>query len=292
MTEGEPVVRAFELDVVERWIQAVITDPAGVVSGIQSDAARVLGLPASVEEVVVSSAMLPALERLTIYSRAYRVRLVECLRSAFPVLRYALGDDLFSRFAADYVDSGHACTLERLAADFAQHLADTRPGRNGAPDEREQWPDFIIDLAALESAFLAAFDGPGLEDDAPLSAADVLAIPTTALADTRPIPAPCLHLLVTRYPVHDYLLACRRGMSPEHPAPARRFVALTRRNYRVGTFELRLEEYRLLSLLDGHRTLGEALRRYAVVCGDQRPDPPVRSWLCDWATKGFLRRVA
>ena len=41
------------------------------------------------------SQALTALERLAIYGHAYYARLLECLREEFPVLKHALGEELF-----------------------------------------------------------------------------------------------------------------------------------------------------------------------------------------------------
>lgn len=137
--------------------------------------------------------------RLDVYRRAFRARLVGCLRETYPGLHHALGDELFAAFALDYLQahppSGY--TLGALGARWPDHLAATRP-------EGEGWPDFLIDLARLERAFQEVYDGDG---------GDVV--------------------LTTRYPVADYLAAVRRGEDPSPPAPKTARVTVSRRDWVV-----------------------------------------------------------
>ena len=281
------------LDRLQRWMQAVITDPGGIRSGVASGEARAsLEVDLStLESVVTPSATLSGAERLAIYSRSYHARLLQCFQSMFPCLLRALGEELFNSFALDYLQRhpSHSYTLDQLADAFPQHLAETRPEADAAPKRRERWPDFIIDLAWLEWAFLKVYDGPGLEGRPVPDARDVLALPVEQLLAARPMPAPCLRLFVFRYPVHAYWLAARRGGDPTLPAPAESFVALTRRNYRVVLYELSAPQHALQQALDGRRTVGQALERDADSGGDGAPPiDTVRSWLCDWADKGFF----
>ncbi len=135
---------------------------------------------------------------VAIYQHAYRARVVEALRSMFPALLEATGEALFDHFALAFLDAvpprGHS--LDALAPAFARYLAETRPS--------ESWTDIIIELATIEAAFNEIFDGP----DA-----------------TR--------FFRLAFPVHDYLVAVRRGEHPALPAARPVHVAMMRRDYRV-----------------------------------------------------------
>ena len=98
------------------------------------------------------------------YSRSYHARLVERLQSAFPGLRHALGDELFGGFAMHYLQCHppRGCTVDGLVRGFAGHLSETRPDHDAAPGEREEWPDFVVDLAALETRRLRRVRRPGV----------------------------------------------------------------------------------------------------------------------------------
>lgn len=86
-------------------------------------------------------------ERLAIYWRAYRLRLLDALYAMFPRLRRALGEPLFDDFATEFIRENppRGWTLERLAETFPQWLAETGPS--------EEWAERIVDLARREGAF-------------------------------------------------------------------------------------------------------------------------------------------
>jgi hypothetical protein len=286
-----------ELARLQRWMQAVITHPGWVGPGLAS-AESLRGLdvaPDGVEAVVTASAALSGAGGLAIYCRAYRARLLHCFRAIFPALRDALGEELFDRFALDYLrhHGSRSWTLDRLADAFPQHLADTRPDADAPPDQREPWPDFLIDLAALEHAFLKVYDGPGVEGR-PLPAAEaVRELDLHSLWDATPVPAPCLRVFAFRFPVHSYLVAVRRGEAPGLPAARACFVGLTRQDYRIRLYELSPPQYAVLRALDGRHTVSQALARSPAILGEEPPSPAtVRGWLADWAAKWFFAAIA
>jgi hypothetical protein len=288
--------RGLELDQLQLWMQAVITHPGGVASGIASEEAR-RGLAVdlkTLEEVVAPSSTLSGAERLAIYCQSYHARLLQCFQSMFPSLLHALGKELFNRFALDYLERHppHSYTLDRLADGFYQHLAETRPDAEAPPDQRERWPDFIIDLALLEWAFLKVYDGAGVEGQRLPAAQEILAMEVERILDVRPVPAPCLRLFTFTHPVHAYLLAARRGQNPELPAAATSFVAMTRVNYRVRLYELHSSQYELLGALDGQQTVAQALDR-GTGSGDckQSSAGTLREWFADWVARGFFETV-
>ena len=285
------------LDRLQRWMQAVIAHPSGVAAGVASaEARRNVDVEfGSLEHVLSPSATLTAAERLSIYSRSYQARLLQCFGSMFPALLRALGEQLFNRFALDYLrhHPPRSYTLDELADAFPQHLADTRPDADAPPEEREPWPDFIVELASLELAFLKVYDGPGVEGRALPVAPDILGLGGARVVHARPSPAPCLRLFAFRYPVHTYLLAARRAEESPLPSPAESFVAMTRRDYRVKLYQLTAPQYALLKQLDGRRAVGEILARRPTPPLPQPPAPSdVRAWLCEWAARGFFESVA
>src|SRR5258708_35048304 len=132
------------LDELQRWMQAVVTDPRGVASGINSDQAQqqIALVPEQAERIVMRSRTLSALERLKIYNQAYFARLLECLRHEYSVLATALGEELFDAFAVGYLElyPSTSYTLEFLGADFPEYLAATRPPRKAESESVADWP--------------------------------------------------------------------------------------------------------------------------------------------------------
>lgn len=304
---------------LQGWLQAVITDPAGVKSGLASKAARqhLSITPDRLATVVEASAILGSGERLRIYSRSYHARLLECFQAEFPCLHQALGDEVFTQFVIEYLrqQPPHSYTLANLAQEFPDFLAATRPQAADDDAERETWPNFIIDLARLERAFTETYDGPGLEnverskssdkkealaalqaDDRqpPLSARQLATMPEEHLARLRLVAAPCLRLLAFRYPVLAYFQAARARENPPLPAPAATFVAVNRKDYIVRFYDLSAAQHRFLQALMNDKTVGEAWMETTALAA-LTPEPLAaksRKWLVDWVNNGFFCDVA
>lgn len=286
MSDAPPDLRR-----TQRWMQAVITHPGGIVAGIASEEARQhLDLAVEdVEQAVTRSQALTPTERLGIYGRAYHARLLECFHAEYPTLRYALGEDLLNRFVLGYLEQypPQRYTLHRLAEHFPRYLAETRPDADASPERREQWPDFIIDLATLERAFIETYDGPGTEGQKILRADDVSESAEDALRAARLTPAPCLRLLAFRYPVAAYFHAVRSGQEPERPPPARTYLALTRRDFQVYFHDLAAPHYEILSALATQQPVGAAFAQPDFAM----PFDEARRLLRQWAANGFFAGI-
>jgi hypothetical protein len=283
-----------DLKTIEHWMQAVITNPAGVQAGLASEAARrYIGISGDdLEQVVTRSHSLTAAGRLAIYSHAYFARLQECLRAEFPVLSHALGEKLFNLFTFEYLKHypSRSYTLNQLGENFPRFLAETRPDGDAPPNARESWPDFIIDLATLERAFSKVFDGPGVEDQQILDANQLLAI--GQLQEARFLPVVCLKLLSFRYPVSQYFRAVRNHEDPALPHEADTFLVMTRRCYTVLIHELTGRQYNLLSALVAGRSLNHGVNALAETTDDfQTLITAALGWIEDWAAKGFFAGI-
>jgi hypothetical protein len=286
-----------DLGHIQRWMQAVLMHPVGVVEGIASPEARhhIDVGPEEAEQVITRSRALPALERLEIYAYAYYARLLECLREEFPVLVHALTPEVFDAFAVGYLQvyPSRSYTLLQLGANFPRYLAETRPEDGGGEGLPADWPDFLIDLATLELTFNEVFDGPGVEGERLLDPEQLQAIPAERLPEVRLVGVSCLRLLPLRYPVHRYFTAVRRHQGPVPPAPAETYLAVTRRRYVVRHYELSPPAYRLLQALLAGESLAEAVGRTAEAAGPDldRFANNLRTWFHDWAAEGFFRAV-
>src|SRR5262249_35904339 len=91
------------LHLIQSWFQSVVTDVNGVEAGIQSSKTQELIADAEAQDVIRRSKRLTSAERLGIYATAYYARLLECMGAFFPVLKHALGDDVFDSFVLEYL---------------------------------------------------------------------------------------------------------------------------------------------------------------------------------------------
>jgi hypothetical protein len=217
-----PNVQGSKLAKLQRWMQTVITHPAGVAAGVDSSGARTeLDVAATdVERVVRRSNALTALERLQVYGDAYFARLLECLEAEFPAVRHAIGEEVFTTFACGYLHAhpSRSYTLNELGRLFPAYLREVRPARPPQPPLPKggnpgipppDFADFVIELAELERLYSEVFDGPGSENGPVLTVDDLLQMAPDDWPRARLRCVPCLHLREFHFPVHTYATAVR-----------------------------------------------------------------------------------
>jgi hypothetical protein len=282
------------LERIQRWIQAAVMHPDGVVEGMRSQEARAAIDAASPEQVVTRSKALTAVERLGIYGSAYYLRLLECMREEFPAVAHCLGEETFNAFAASYLQKypSRSYTLCQLGANFPHFLVETRPAREEGESEIS-WPEFLADLARFEWTFSEVFDGPGVEGKDVLDEAKIRAAPQKRWPAARLVPAPCLRLLAFHFPVHEYHAGVRADKSPPVPEAVETLLAMTRRSYVVHCSTLSAPEHSLLEALVGGRTVGEAIEKVAGSAGVDldRLAANLHDWFRRWAALGFFQAV-
>jgi hypothetical protein len=281
-----------ELGRLQRWMQAVIVDPAGVEAGCASDEARreIEIEPGDLERIVTRSRALSAADRLAVYAGAYHARLLECLREEYPALVYTLGEELFDEFAVGYLERhpSTSYTLHHLGAEFPRYLAESCP-----TEEDRQWAAFLVDLATLERLYGDVFDGPGNEGRELLSPERLATLSLDEWAMSRLIPSPDLRLVELRYPMHDYIRAIRRNENPTPPDPAETLLAVHRRDYTVRRHAVTRPQFALLQAITAGKNVLESIDRAAEYfeAGADEFAPALREWFRGWAVEGFFLAV-
>jgi len=123
--------------------------------------------------------------RVDVYHHAYRARLIEALRSNFPVLHRVLGDEAFAELALNYLaDHPSGRPSIRWFGDALPAWAAAHPGALPHPA--------LADLAAMEWALGTSFDAA---DATPLAFADMASRPPGAWPDARFAPHPSVTML-------------------------------------------------------------------------------------------------
>lgn len=287
---------SHNLDRLQRWMQAVITHPDGVVAGIGSKTAQqqIATSADQVDQVVCRSQNQTSIERLGVYAHAYHARLLECLRAEFPALVHALGAETFDGFAFGYLQSypSTSYTLGNLGRNFPRFLRETRPA-DTAQGDHPTWPDFLIDLATVERTYSEVFDGPGIETDRILQAEDLAAISPGQWPEAQLVPVPCLRLLTLQYPVHQYVSAVRHQSEAVIPDPTPTHLVVTRRDYIVRRRAVSPVEYELLCSLADGETVGVAIERAASAPDADLDALPaqLQQWFKTWAAAAYFRAV-
>jgi hypothetical protein len=231
----------FTLSELQNWMQGILMQPAQPLLAMDSDMAEV-------EDRVKATKRLSAVNHLNIYRHSYISRLRDCMKNQFSALAYALGEDLFQAFADQYLEvyPSASYTLNSLGRRFPAFLEETRP--NAGEEDKESWPDFMIELAGFEYQLSQVFDEysdsnpPGAPSETPDEALKLV---------------PVFHLFKHQYPICAYYLDFVGKKEPELPFPSQSYCVVTRINYRLGLFPINDSQFAFLSILkDGH-TLDE-----------------------------------
>ena len=274
---------SHDLERVQRWMQSVVTHPAGVDAGLHTATARGL-IPEAVqklENVVLPSRSLGAAERLGIYAYMYYARLVAVMEEEYPAARKLLGDDIFARACRRYIDRHPSTerTLQRMSAGFPAFLS-----RHLRGDARRL---VACDVARIERAMEDVFDAPMAE---PLTHEQVSAVGPDQWATARLVLNPALQLLTLRTPANEVMNAIRRGKRWRIPAPQVSHVLVHRHRYRIHRNELDPAPFVLLSALGDGRPLGAAvtlaLRRFQA--DTARVGKTLGRWFRDWTAAGLF----
>ncbi|MEP6611991.1 MAG: DNA-binding domain-containing protein [Mucilaginibacter sp.] len=257
----------FSLTQLQNWMQGILVHHAPV---------QDIAVPAAVEDIVNPSQRLSAVHHLDIYRHSYIARLRACMQSQFSALAYALGSELFELFADQYLDSypSESYTLNSLGQKFALFLQETRP--DAELEEKENWPDFMIELAGFEYALSEIFDEHADEELAE-------ALPDTP--DELLKLAPVFQLFHQQYPICGYYLEFTQGKEPELPFPEESYCAVTRHNYKLGLFTIRTAQYHFLKNMQQGDTVEAAKDNLVKAFGFKRADLE-KIWP-EWK-KGFI----
>lgn len=286
---------ASELARIQRWFQGVISNPDGVAAGADSPEAQQEFPSAThpLESILTGSSKLDPADRIAVYANAYFARLVECLGEVFPILKRTLGVEGFDSFAVEYLkrNPSRSYTLHRLGEKFPEYLATTRPPRED-PDTPD-FADFLVDLARFELLLYEVFDGPGIEQGPRLDPARLAELDGPVAETARLLPAPCLRLFRSEFPVSDFYTVARETAEGdngsdelEFPTPEESFVAITRCNYVVRRLPLEPEEFALLQELMAGAPLNPSLERAAE--RDGLSETRISRWFARWAAEDLF----
>src|SRR5689334_14621222 len=210
---------------LQLWMKTVVTERGSLMEKLES-AAQQHGL--LVEEVVAEKRGLSAHQRLGIYTSGYVARLLECMRTDFPVLRRFVGDSVFDAFAKAYIvtEPPHSPSLFDLGADFAKFLEETKPKTEMG------LLDLPPEIARLERARTEVMRARGTETDPPA---------TTSLSpleifseDLKLHATPCLRLLELKFSLVDFF----QQTDQAEPDQRLTFVAVGRSDYCVFVKEI------------------------------------------------------
>ncbi|MFS2109845.1 DNA-binding domain-containing protein [Sphingomonas sp. Sphisp140] len=187
---------------------------------------------------------LTAEDRIHIYARGYRQRLLECLESEYPLLAALAGPTAFGLFAQGYIAArpSHSYTLYDFGADFGAWLDAARP--SGSAQAVEAIP---AALARIERTKAEVHRARGIERDAPAwPGIDPAIAELLALAGGRRWYRPdSCRLLALPFDFSEMLASGE----PVPPRAEPMLLAVARANYRVACLPLEPWHYDWLAVL-------------------------------------------
>lgn len=261
------------LSETQRWFYSGVTADGPMADSTQID------------RRLTRSSQLNGAERMAVYRTAYHLRLLECLREEYPVLRATVGDEAFDQFCQDYLRESppKSYTLGRLSESFVAHLRRTRPPRTSA---RSDWFDFVLNLATFEDTLQRVFDGPGSESQQ----VPMQQISLTHESRLAVRLCPSLHLLALAHPVHKHWQTVTRFETPEVCPAADSYYAISRRHFVVRFLPVSEREFDLLTLLQLDGRLEAAVRSHLATHPEVTPSE-IEDGLRRWSAEGFARLV-
>lgn len=238
----------------------------------------------SLPEQLRAAVREPADLRWRLYSDAYRIRLVEGLKEAYPAFVNRLGDDTASTLLIDFVAA--TPSTHRSLRDYGAELA-ARLARDAA-DAPGSELHLAADLAAFEWALAGAFDAA---TGCPVTHEDLAAIPPDAWAAQRFAPTPHVRRLRLRTNAPE----CWRAAVTDAPPPAVRLEEmpvdwLLWRDDLVPRFRwMEPDEAEAFDACARGETFGALCERLADAFGDEAPLRAV-TWLKAWTADALLVR--
>jgi len=234
LTESTPI----SLAQFQQWMQHMLLHPT-----------QKMGLDPQLDAIVNHSEKLPAHEHLAIYQRSYIARLRHCMAQQFSALEYALGEELFRGFADDYLVQypSTSYNLAGLGAHFADHLQTTRPDADD--DIKEDWIDFIIELAKFEYDINVLFEQKAEEG---YQLADI------NTPDDKMALLPLCTLFKFRFPVKAFYTGFKNAENPALPFENETWCVVLRYNYKLFIYDLTAKQYEFLTHLKSGMSISSA----------------------------------
>ncbi len=242
-------------------------------------------------EVVAAGSGASVYRRLQVYTSGYVLRLLDCMSADFPVLKKFVGDEVFHSFVKAYLlwKSPSSYTLYDLGHAFPRFLAETRPVRAFEDPDGNALLDLPAEMARLERARQEAVRARGTEGD---KRTHVTGLSLQQLIRTPQVivQAPCLRLLELSFPLTGMYEAISKDLDYDLPAPAKSYIAVSRKHYRPVMEELADWQYHFLRACERPIDVSVAAAATAAIC--DLPYPLLLAdlyiWLPFFLESGFV----
>jgi hypothetical protein len=233
----------------QQWMQQLLLDPYQQTVVNPNNLLSNTSNTASIEDVICHSEKLTAQEHLGIYQRSYIARLRNCMSQQFSALEYALGEAIFCAFADDYLASkpSHHYNLSFLGAHFSDYLQSNRP--DAGEVVKEDWIDFMIELAQFEYAIGVLFE---------IKAEEEYQLATLDTSEDELKLVPICALFKFQFPVRKYYSEFKNEKQPNLPLLNESYCVVLRHKFKLAVYDLHKEQYDFLSFLKEQKDIAMA----------------------------------
>jgi hypothetical protein len=239
----------------QQWMQQLLLDPFQRTGVDPRNSLPDSFSASSLEDIIQHSDKLTASEHLGIYQRSYIARLRNCMSQQFSALEFALGEDIFRVFADDYLASRPSShyNLALLGKQFPEYLEANRP--DAAEENKEDWIDFIIELAQFEYDLGVIFEQK-TEEDYQLAHLNSQERGLTL--------TPICELFKFKFPVRKFYSEFKNGKEPSLPFERESYCVVLRHQFKLAVYDLHKEQYTFLNYLKDGMDIPMAKSKFIV----------------------------
>ncbi|MGA4608032.1 putative DNA-binding domain-containing protein [Pseudoalteromonas maricaloris] len=220
-----------DLTQTQQWLSTVLMVRGDLPQKLNT-AANPHGL--TLHDCVKSNKTLGAMRRVDIYAAGYVMRLVECLRGEFALLRQFMGDEVFDTFAKAFIVTfpSESWTLHQLGSRFADFLAHTKPSGDFNPHQQAMF-SLPSELAKYERAKALALLKPGPETEQSTAVINEIEL-LCGIAENFVMSVPeSVQLIQTDYPLLPLITQLEQAKPYTLPTPEQTHIAISRQQYRI-----------------------------------------------------------
>ena len=229
-------------------------------------------------KAIVDDKKIGATKRLKIYHDAYRLRILEALGNAYPMLQAYLGDELFENTARSYLTKTPSVypNLRWYGAQMAEHLSQTLPKH-----------PIAAELAQFEWSLSLAFDA---EDTPIISLQDLAKIPPENWGDLRFKFQPSTQLLALNYNAVAVWQALNVEENPPKPLPQSDDWLIWRQDLTSMFRLLEANEVQALKMALAGDSFGDICETLFATLGDDSVGQAAQ-YLAGWLEAGLIAEL-
>ena len=273
----------------KQWMQQMLLDPflqteINPVELLPEKLKNSAGSVTGIDQVIEDSQKLKAERHLDIYQRSYIARLRNCMSQQFSALEFALGENIFIAFADDYLASRPSThyNLSELGKDFANYLQSNRP--DAEEDEKEDWIDFMIELAQFEYHFSLLYDQKGDEHFKAANIED-----QESNMELREV----CDVFSFQFPIRWFYSEFKHDREPGLPQAYPTYCLIVRHDYQLSLYDLSQEQFNFLSLMKQGNTFEQAKLLFTSPPNQKSRNirTPLQQWKEQWLEINLLRKI-